>query len=141
MTEIVRGDGMKYVLSYNAFHNLESIGIEGKEDGALVSYAYKNGNGRLKQITYANGDRMKATYNSIGQMIAERWYNSEGTLTAHYKYVYDTHANSVRSVDITALREYNKRERNSMNFFCELAFTYKNAERFSRILKLNRPSS
>ena len=102
MTEIVRGDGMKYVLSYNAFHNLESIGIEGKEDGALVSYAYKNGNGRLKQMTYANGDRMKATYNSIGQMIAERWYNSEGTLTAHYKYVYDTHGNIVRSVDIGA---------------------------------------
>lgn len=25
MTEIVRGDVMKYVLDYNAFHNLESI--------------------------------------------------------------------------------------------------------------------
>lgn len=30
MTEIVRGDGMKYALAYNEFHNLESIGIEGK---------------------------------------------------------------------------------------------------------------
>ena len=26
MTEIIRGDGMKYALAYNEFHNLESIG-------------------------------------------------------------------------------------------------------------------
>ena len=45
MTEIVRGGGMKYALAYNEFHNLQSIGIEGKAE-ALIKYAYKNGNGR-----------------------------------------------------------------------------------------------
>ncbi len=95
MTEIVRGDGMKYALAYNEFHNLESIGIEGKAE-KLIQYTYKNGNGRLKQMTYANGDTMKATYNSIGQMIAEKWYNSTNILTAHYKYVYDGDGNIVR---------------------------------------------
>ena len=107
MTEIVRGDGMKYVLKYNAFHNLESIGINGKTDGDLIKYTYKNGNGRLKEMTYANGDTMKATYNGIGQMVAEKWYNSLDELTAHYKYVYDGQGNIVRSIDILADKEYN----------------------------------
>ena len=106
MTEIVRGDGMKYSLAYNEFHNLESIGIDGKDE-KLITYAYKTGNGRLKSMTYANGDTMKATYNSIGQMIAEKWYNSTNTLTAHYKYVYDGEGNIVRSIDILSKKEYN----------------------------------
>ena len=106
MTGIVRGDGMKYVLAYNAFHNLEAIGIDGKSE-KLIAYTYKNGNGRLKEMTYANGDRMKATYNSIGQMVAEKWYNGSGSLTAHYKYVYDGQGNIVRSIDLTANKEYN----------------------------------
>ena len=41
MTEIVRGDGMKYALAYNEFHNLQSIGIEGKAE-KLIKHAYKN---------------------------------------------------------------------------------------------------
>ena len=106
MTEIVRGDGMKYALAYNAFHNLESIGIEDKSE-KLIKYDYKNGNGRLKQITYANGDTMKAIYNSVGQMIAEKWYNASNALTAHYKYVYDGQGNIVRSIDFLAKLEYN----------------------------------
>ena len=104
MTEIVRGDGMKYALAYNAFHNLESIGID-KKDEKLVTYTYKNGNGRLKQVTYANGHTMKATYNSIGQMIAEKWYDGE-TLIAEYRYIYDGQGNIVRSLDFAAKKEY-----------------------------------
>ena len=95
MTEIVRGDGMKYALFYNAYHNLESISVDGKDE-KLVEYTYKNGNGRLKEIAYANGDKMKATYNGVGQMVAEKWYNSSDELTAHYKYVYDGQGNIVR---------------------------------------------
>ena len=106
MTEIVRGDGMKYALAYNEFHNLESIGIEGKTE-KLITYTYKNGNGRLKKMTYANGDTMKASYNSIGQMVAEKWFDSTENLTAHYKYVYDGDGNIVRSIDILAKKEYN----------------------------------
>ena len=106
MTEIVRGDGLKYVLDYNAFHNLESIGINGKTD-PLIRYTYKAGNGRLKQLTYANGDKMFAKYNSIGQMVDEKWQNSTGTDIAHYKYVYDGKGNIVRSIDILSKKEYN----------------------------------
>ena len=40
---------MKYALAYNEFHNLQSIGIEGKSE-KLIQYTYKNGNGRLKQM-------------------------------------------------------------------------------------------
>ena len=106
MTEIVRGDGMKYALAYNDFHNLESIGVNGKSE-KLIKYTYKNGNGRLKEMTYANGHKMKATYNSIGQMVAEKWYNSSNALVAHYKYVYDGQGNIIRSIDIQAKKEYN----------------------------------
>ena len=105
MTEIARGDGMKYSLAYNVFHNLEAIGIDGKTE-KLINYEYRNGNGRLKQITYANGDKMKATYNSVGQMIAEKWYDASNTLTAHYKYVYNAHGNIVRTLDILSKTEY-----------------------------------
>ena len=113
MTKIVRGDGMKYALAYNQFHNLESIGVEGVNQ-PLIKYAYKNGNGRLKQMTYANGHTMKAIYNGIGQMVAEKWFESEAqaadstaTPIAHYKYVYDGDGNIVRSIDIVAKKEYN----------------------------------
>ena len=106
ITEILRGDGMKYALAYNAYHNLESIGVEGKDE-KLVKYTYKTGNGRLKEIAYANGDKMKATYNGVGQMVAEKWYNSSNELTAHYKYVYDGQGNIVRSIDILSQKEYN----------------------------------
>ena len=113
MTEIIRGDGMKYALAYNEFHNLESIGIESKDE-ALIKYAYKNGNGRLKQMTYANGHTMKAVYNSIGQMVAEKWFETESeaadstaTPIAHYKYIYDGDGNIVRSIDISGKKEYN----------------------------------
>lgn len=106
MTEIVRGDGMKYALAYNAYHSLESIGIDGKDE-PLVRYTYKAGNGRLKEIAYANGDRMKAIYNGVGQMVAEKWYTSSEVLTAHYKYVYDGQGNIVRSIDILGQKEYN----------------------------------
>ncbi len=104
---------MKYALAYNEFHNLESIGIDGKSE-ALIKYAYKNGNGRLKQMTYANGHTMKAVYNSIGQMVAEKWFETEAeaadsteTPIAHYKYVYDGDGNIVRSIDISGKKEYN----------------------------------
>ena len=106
LTAITRGDGMTYDLSYDAFHNLESIGVRGKAEN-LVHYTYKNGNGRLKEITYANGDTMKATYNAQGQMVAEKWFNTTGTLTAHYRYAYDNEGNIVRSVDILSQKEYN----------------------------------
>mgnify|MGYP002554069129 CR=1 FL=1 len=107
MTEIVRGDGMKYALAYNAYHNLESIGIAGKDE-KLVRYTYKTGNERLKSMTYANGHVMKATYNSIGQMVAEKWFASAADTTpiAHYKYVYDGQGNIVRSIDILLKKEY-----------------------------------
>lgn len=111
MTEIIRGDGMKYELAYNAFHNLESIGINGKNE-KLITYSYKNG--KLKQITYANGHTMKAAYNSIGRMISEKWYETvaqatdeNATPVAHYKYVYDGQGNIVSSLDLVEGKEYN----------------------------------
>lgn len=111
LTAITRGDGMKYALAYNAFHQLSDIGIDGKNE-KLIRYTYKNGNGRLKQISYANGHTMKATYNSLGQMISEKWYASASAAEAGaspiaaYRYVYDGKGNIVRSLDKICKKEY-----------------------------------
>jgi len=105
MTEIVRGDGMKYALSYNEFHNLASIGVHGKVEN-LVSYTYKDGNGKLKEVSYANGDVLKITYNRLGQVSSEKWYDAANTLTAHHKYSYDNKDNVVRSIDLIGKKEY-----------------------------------
>ena len=114
LTEITRGDGMKYAISYNAFHNLEAIGINGMVDKnnnpvKLIKYGYKNGNGRLKEMIYANGNIMRATYNGYGQLIAEKWYSAatDAEPEAHYRYVYDNLGNIVRSIDIKEEKEYN----------------------------------
>ena len=105
LVSITRGDGMTYTLSYDAFHNLQSI--QTPDETPLIHYAHKSGNGRLKQVTYANGDTMKAGYNPLGQLVSEMWYDSSETLTAHYRYAYDHQGNIVRSVDILAKKEYN----------------------------------
>ncbi len=106
ISEIARGDGMKYSLVYNSYHNLASIGINGKNE-ALISYGYKNEKGRLKNMTYANGDSMSASYNSMGQMVSETWSDADGVEKARYKYVYDGAGNLNRSIDIHAQKEYN----------------------------------
>ena len=49
---------------------------------------------------------MKAVYNALGQMVAEKWFNAAGVLTAHYKYTYDAEGNIVRSIDIFTEKEY-----------------------------------
>ncbi len=114
VTEIVRGDGLKYMLKYDAFHNLESIGINGKTDGDLIKYTYNTGSNRLKTMTYANGNKMTATYNGKGQMIAEKWHNAAGTLIAHYNYGYDAEDKIVSTIDNLACRMYNYTYNNYM---------------------------
>lgn len=52
-------------------------------------------------------DTMNATYNSIGQMVSERWRDNRGVTTAYYKYAYDGAGNTVRSIDIWNDKEYN----------------------------------
>ena len=104
MTAIRRGDGQSYLLGYDSFHNLASIGIEGKSE-PLASYLYTTG-GRPKSVTYANGDSVRFVYNAKGQVIEERWKNADGVKTAKYKYAYDGSGNILRSLDIYAEKEY-----------------------------------
>ena len=106
LTTITRGDGLSYVLSYNAYHHLESIGLDGKPE-ALVAYAYKRGSEKLKTVTYANGDKMSMTYNSKGELVGETWTDAAGTTAARYRYVYDDAGNLVRSLDFVGEKEYN----------------------------------
>lgn len=103
VTEILRGDGLEYDLEYNAFRKLKSVKVG---NGALVNYTYKDGNGKLKEVTYANGDKMTVTYNANGIVTCEKWYNSDGELTAHYKYVPDREGNVIFSLDILSEKEY-----------------------------------
>ena len=104
LTGIIRGDGQRYTVSYDPYRNLEAVKVG---NTSLVTYDYKSSAGRLKKMTYANGDYMTATYNSFGQLVTEKWFDSAETLTAHYKYIYDGEGNIVRSLDILSGKEYN----------------------------------
>ncbi len=106
-TEITRGDGMKYTVDYDAFNNLKSIGINGKTE-KLITYAYKSGSGRVKSAVYANGDVMKLTYNKLGQVIYEKWYSSDNTISpiASYEYIYNSEGKLTSTIDFKALKEY-----------------------------------
>ena len=104
LTGIIRGDGQRYTVSYDTYRNLEAVKVG---NTSLVTYNYKSSAGRLKKMTYANGDYMTATYNSFGQLVTEKWFDSAETLTAHYKYIYDGEGNIVRSLDILSGKEYN----------------------------------
>ena len=111
VTEIARGDGMGYALTYNQYHRLSRIAVKGAAS-PLVSYSYKNGSGPLKRIDYANGDYMDANYNSFGQLIGERWYRIVGGEVqeqARYRYVYDSNGTLVRSIDFSSKKEYTYR--------------------------------
>ena len=105
LTGITRGDGMGYALQYDAFRNPERIGVNGIET-PLVKYTYKDGGGRLKQVEYANGDKMNVIYNSLGQVTAETWTDRNGTENAKYRYLYDGSGNIVSSVDILRAKAY-----------------------------------
>ena len=106
-TGIMRGDGMKYAVDYDAFKNLKSIGINGKTE-KLITYAYKSGSGRVKSAVYANGDVMKLTYNKLGQVTFEKWYSSDNSIvpTASYEYVYNSDGKLISTIDFKALKEY-----------------------------------
>jgi len=106
MTEIVRGDGMKYVLGYDYYGNLQSIGIDGKSD-KLIKYTYRDKNGRLKKITYANGDYIRLGYDRLGNMSFEKWFDAEDNPTHEYVYVYSCDGHIVKTIDKTGLKEYN----------------------------------
>ncbi|MBQ9121742.1 MAG: RHS repeat protein, partial [Clostridia bacterium] len=104
LTSITRGDGMQYDLTYDAFRNLAAIGIRGKSE-KLISYTYKQGSNRLKTATYANGDKVTLTYNSLGQVMSERWQNASGTQVFCAKFSCDGEGNIVRSIDMTGKKE------------------------------------
>ncbi|MBE6651006.1 MAG: hypothetical protein E7613_06805 [Ruminococcaceae bacterium] len=94
------------VTEYDAYRNLDSIGIDGKSE-KLIKYTYRDNNGRLKKITYANGDYMTASYDRLGRMISEKWFNSTGSLTYEYTYAYDGEGNIVKTIDKVNEKEYN----------------------------------
>ena len=70
LRSITRNDGMGYALDYSPFRKLSGIKVSGKTT-PLISYTYKNGTGRLKEMTYADGSTVKMTYNAAGNGITQ----------------------------------------------------------------------
>lgn len=105
LNKITRCDGMEYSLGYNHHHKLENIGIDGMPQ-PLISYNYKKGSGRLKEISYANGHKIKAVYNSAGKPMSETIYNDDIEVNT-YRYLYDNSGKLVRSIDTKNNLGYN----------------------------------
>ena len=57
---------------------LEKISLKERLASAdrFLYHTIRLGNGRLKEMIYANGNIMRATYNGYGQLIAEKWYSA-----------------------------------------------------------------
>jgi len=103
MTKITRDDGMSYDFAYNEFRKPISVSVGNQN---IVSYLYKNGCGRLKSITLANGDVIDVVYNSRGELITETRKDASGVTTAKRKYDYDLQGNVVRTLDTLSEKEY-----------------------------------
>ena len=103
--EIVRGDGLRYQMEYDAMKKLKSVGIAGKTE-KLIEYTYGAYAKQPSTVTYANGDTMQAVYDENGRIISEKWYNAAGELTADYTYRYDSLGNVADTIDNTQQIEY-----------------------------------
>lgn len=104
ITRITRGDGMEYSFEYNKFRQPMSIAF-GKNTEAILTYEY-NDNGKLKQINFANGEKLIIIYNNLGQVISETVQSGESTTIAKRKYIYDNSGNIVRTIDLINKKEY-----------------------------------
>ena len=111
ITEISNLNGTAYNFEYDCFHKIKGISVNGNNI-PLISYSYKNGNGDIREITYANGDKMTIGYDAFQKRISETWTNSDNEVIAVYKYVYDINSikpserNLVRITDVKDRKEY-----------------------------------
>lgn len=96
---------MKYELAYNEFRKPASVTIAGLGK-PLVEYTYRKNSGKLKQVTYANGETANVTYNSLGQVVSESVKDANGSVIARQKYDYDLQGNLVRTIDYLNRKEY-----------------------------------
>lgn len=105
------GDRGRFSVLKNLLNKSQKISLKERLASAdrFLLHTIRLGNGRLKEMTYANGNIMRATYNGYGQLIAEKWYSAAADTepAAHYRYVYDNSGNIVRSIDIKEEKEYN----------------------------------
>lgn len=116
----INHNGFKYKITYNKY-NLTSIKVN---SDSLVEYGYtKNGSGRLKQTTYANGSVVEYKYNTLGGLINEKWIKNNVT-EAEYDYIYDGEGNIISTVDIINQKVYNYiYENGNLDRWTENSFT------------------
>ena len=82
-------NGFSYNYEYDAWGNVISVKV-GQQ--SLVNYEYGEGvnRNRINRLTYGNGDYTDYVYDNAGNVVTIKSYSSTGTLTADYKYTYDT---------------------------------------------------
>ena len=102
LTEITRGDGMQYELSYNDAHGLTGIKIEGVSV-PLIQYTGKQ---KSIRIHYGNGDTLEISYDGRNEINTVTWRDREGIVTARYRYEHNEGGLLVRKVDILQGTEY-----------------------------------
>lgn len=105
LESITRGDGMAYELKYTAFNKPLSIGVAGELP--LVQYSYEDNNGRVKEVSYANGDACEFIYNEYGQLTEQKWHNDETGYETTVNYSYDKEGNVISLIDSASNRRYN----------------------------------
>ena len=86
---------MKYEFAYSEFKAPISVSVAGT-DKPIAEYSYKNNSGRLKKISYADGETVDVVYSNLGLVVSETVKNSSGDVIAKRKYDYDLQGNVAR---------------------------------------------
>ena len=80
----------QYNFTYDAYGNSSSVKIGANNTYTIAQYEYNNNNGKLKKLTYGNGDYVEYTYDELDRT-TEICYN--GSATPTYRYTYDSNGN------------------------------------------------
>ena len=81
-----------YSFNYDVFGNTTDISVGNRE---LAGYTYNPNNGKLATMTYGNGTTVRYVYDELDN-VKEIWYNTGGTETKAYEYIYTSYGQLAR---------------------------------------------
>jgi len=111
--EKIKTDTTEYAFSYDNFGNTTGITASGS---TLATYVYNSYNGKLNEIDYGNGFKVKYVYDSLDR-IKEIQYNTNGgsTFSTAYRYEYGALGEVIGIYDVvnnkSILNEYDPQGR------------------------------
>ena len=105
----IEHNGFTYSYTYDAYGNQKSVSVGAQE---LERTDYRNNNGLVDSVTYANGEKMVNEYDKEERLVSQHLVKPDGTSRRLYTNTYDNYEKLVRHedhqnrVNITSRKEY-----------------------------------